>query len=193
MPAKDTLVAWLRYVIEESELHTRSEWGHIIGVSPQAQGRWLAGKDSPRPEILRRLIVALRDDTSVPGRQAMKRWEDLSRRSIAEVCPGTRHDAPTLAHLIVEPLWDNLQRTMRAFPPALQERILTDAIRAANRYILERDGDIREPASSDPLPADLTEMAPTAVARYGAGPITQAMDETRSHQSWWSLSPQELH
>src|SRR5262245_18015921 len=138
MPTQNTIVAWLRDVIDESGLHTRSEWGQVIGVSPQAQGRWLAGKDLPRPETLRRLISALRDDMSVSGRRAMERWEELSNRSLEEVCPGARYEAPTMAHLLVEPLWQNLQRTGRALPPVIQERVVGDAIRSINRYILDR-------------------------------------------------------
>lgn len=195
MPAQDTLVAWLRYVIDESGLHTRSEWGHIIGVSPQAQGRWLAGKDLlPRPETLRRLIAALRDDTSTPGRQAMQRWEALANRPLAEVCPGTRQEAATLAHLLVEPLWQNLQRTGRAAPPTVQERVVGEAIRSLNRYVLERDRGLSPTASvaTKPSSARLAAFA-EAVAQHGAAPIAQAMRTACEQRTWWPQSPRGSH
>lgn len=186
MPAQNTLVAWLHYVIEESGLHTRSEWGHIIGVSPQAQGRWLAGKDLPRPETLRKLIAALRDDTSTPGRQAMQMWEELAKRPLKEVCPGTRQEAATLDHLLVDPLWQNLQRTGRAAPPAVQERVVSEAIRSFNRYVLERDRGLSPMAFvANKLSSTQLVAFAGAIAQHGADPIERTIRKVCKQQSWW--------
>ena len=186
---KETLLSWLRYVIDESGLHTRSEWGHIIGVSPQAQGRWLSGKDTPRPDTLRRLLAALRDDPAESGREALARWDAIAKRSLAEVSPGSKQDTATLAHLMVEPLWHHLERTLRALPPEVQEKLLTSALRAANQHVLERDrGGVVTKRPHDAPAATLEAIAPAAVMRYGAQPIKELRREIWKDRTFWPFA-----
>lgn len=139
--SQTSLVAWLKLVVTTLEIHTRAEWGHVLGVTPQAIGTWLSGEKLPRPDSLRDLLSTLEQRYAERARSALTAWQALARRPLREVWPGdARTDALTLGHYVIGPLWDDLKLAVESQTPDIQENLLRCFIEEVNRRRLsERD------------------------------------------------------
>jgi len=145
------LISFLRYVLRDSGLHTPEEWGHIIGVTPEAQDRWLDGTQVPTPTALRRLMIAA---TATNNEVLLASWAELRSLTVTEACPQYQEDplwvmffareATTLAHVIVEPLWIRMVGTLRSLSPDSQSKILKATIKAAQEDLFKRNGRTRD-------------------------------------------------
>jgi len=129
-----TLVEWLKFVVTTLEIHSRAEWGHVLGVTPQDIGTWLNGEKLPRPDALRDLLSTLDQRYAEQASVALKVWETLARRPLREVWPGdARTDAQTLGHYVIGPLWDDLRLAVQSQPTDIQASLLKYFIGEVNR------------------------------------------------------------
>lgn len=137
----ESLVEWLKLVVTTLGIHTRAEWGHALGVTPQAIGTWLSGEKLPRPDALRDLLSTLEQRYAERARSALADWKILAKHPLHEVWPGVaRGDTRTLGHYVVGPLWEDLRLAIESQTPEMQASLLKGFIAEVNQQRLGARG-----------------------------------------------------
>ncbi len=189
MPKMNTsLTSWLHHVIDELDIHSRANWGHVLGVTEQTIGNWVRGASMPRAEKLRELVVLLRDRYAPRAALALVAW-----KSLAILAPhaawgaDVKTDAHSLADYIIVPLWDDLHLAVDALPHPEQEEVLEDAIESAHRRTLGATADILA-ASNDE--AELDEALARLVPHTAKSFLPEVMSfvhEAKKHKSTFAM------
>jgi hypothetical protein len=139
--SRDSLVEWLKLVVTTLAIHTRAEWGHVLGVTPQAIGTWLNGEKLPRADALRDLLSTLEQRYAERAKPALADWKVLAMHPLHEVWPGVaRGDTRTLGHYVVGPLWEDLRLAVESQTPEMQARLLKTFIAEINEHRLGERG-----------------------------------------------------
>src|SRR5271169_1567076 len=122
------LATWLQNIIDERHIHDRVGWASLLGVSRQAVGQWLNGRDLPGADKLDLLLTVVRQNHAKTLREDLVEWDRLASRPLQEVWPGARPTSPTLGHYLAEHLRAELIEALKPLPPDDQRDICTNAL-----------------------------------------------------------------
>jgi hypothetical protein len=159
-----SLVIWLKYVIQTLGIHSRAEWGTVLGITPQAIGNWLSGEKLPRAESLHGLLSTLEQLRYADrASSALDAWAELATHPLRDVWPSEVRiaDARTLGHYVVTPLWEDLRLAVESQPPDTQTSLLTHCIGEVNRQRL-RSRALRLGAANPRDAEQIRRVAPSA-------------------------------
>lgn len=124
---RNALSSWLGQVIDELKLHSRAEWGEVLGVSEQVIEHWIVDKNLPSADKLRSIVVLLRERYPKHAQRELETWSSLSEQSLQET-------AQTLGTYIVQPLWTDLRMAVASLPAHRQEEFLGQLLRQVNQH-----------------------------------------------------------
>lgn len=175
---------WLRLAFDSTTILSKVGWASVLGVSLDTLSRFLAGDTVPEARTLRSMFLILQDHESDAARQACELWHELASRPLREVHPTARSEAPTLAHYVLGPLWEDHRLAVLALPAHEQEQLLQNGIYEATRWAIARNraaaglplilsDDDRQPHAA--APPENEAAAETSAGQ--AAPMASAKDE----------------
>ena len=148
------LKAWLADVVDSLDIHHRSRWGLVLGVSEQAVGHWANGQSLPKAEHLRAIVVLLRERYPAKAAEALARWDAMLDLPLRDAWgERVRTELETLGRYIMLPLWERLQSSVDILSYPQQEKVLGDALQAANLRrlgVADRAESVRVPDPATP-------------------------------------------
>ncbi len=131
-----SLVAWLDDALVDAGIHALDKWPLVLGASARTIDAWRRGEQFPSAEALRGLVLTLARYPAAGS--VVARWHELSRQPLREVWTGkTNIDAPTLAHYVLLPLWDDLRLAVESFLPDVQDEVLGAFVGVVHRRMLD--------------------------------------------------------
>lgn len=189
---------WLQQALHSTAILSKAGWACVLGVNLEVLSQYLAGDTVPDARTLRAVFLILQDHESDAARSACARWHELAGRPLREVHPTARSEAPTLAHYVLGPLWEDHRVAVLALPAHEQEQLLQNGIYQATRWAIARnradaglplvlsDDDLwahspielaASPAPDrQPAPADLAPLEPQPLGLASAGPPASLPD-----------------
>ncbi len=130
---------WLRQALESTAILSRAGWACVLGISLDSISQVLAGDTVPDARTLRSIFLIVQDHESDAARRACERWNELASRPLREAHPTARSEAPTLAHYVLAPLWEDHRLAVAALPAHEQEQLLQNGIYEATRWAIARN------------------------------------------------------
>lgn len=170
---------WLRQALDSTAILSKAGWACVLGVSLDVLAQFLAGDAVPDARTLRSLFLILQDHESEAARRACERWHELAARPLREVHPAARSEAPTLAHYVLGPLWEDHRLAVLALPAHEQEQLLQNGIYEATRWAIARN---RADAGLPLILSDDDLWAHAEVPRASAEEAPAARDELPRHE-----------
>lgn len=130
---------WLQQALDSTAILSKAGWACVLGVNLDVLSQYLAGDAVPDARTLREVFLVLQDHESDAARRACERWHELASRPLREVHPTARSEAPTLAHYVLGPLWEDHRVAVLALPAHEQEQLLQNGIYQATRWAIARN------------------------------------------------------
>lgn len=130
---------WLRQALDSTAILSRAGWACVLGIGLDSISQVVAGDTVPDARTLRSIFLIVQDHESDAARRACERWNELASRPLREAHPTARSEAPTLAHYVLTPLWEDHRLAVAALPAHEQEQILQNGIYEATRWAIARN------------------------------------------------------
>jgi hypothetical protein len=131
------ITGWITSAINTNVM-TQAGLANVLGVEPPAITHYLSGS-VPRPRILREMVLLFRHRRDAASQKVSAEWTRLAERPLRDTHPTARGRAATLAHYVLEPVWDDFHAAVSGLPPEKQEEILNNGIAAATRASLDEN------------------------------------------------------
>lgn len=117
-----SLAAWLKYVIDDLQIHTRAEWASILGTREDVVELWIDDKLFITCEALYGILFLLKERYIVEASTALAAWSTLSKTS-----PDPWFGR-SLADYVVKPMYNKFRMALGVLDPDTQREFLKDAI-----------------------------------------------------------------
>lgn len=123
--APSTFARTLSQLLDETGFYSRSEWASFLGISTSAISQWVHDKTVPRADLLRMILDVLQTRGGVAAASALRRFEQLEKKSATEISPLGVRMAPTLRSYLDSYTFAKLGQKLRGLQPDQQIDVLT--------------------------------------------------------------------
>ncbi|MDO8424929.1 MAG: hypothetical protein Q7T01_00190 [bacterium] len=131
---------FLRFLFDETEVHTRGEWAELLGVGQDRIEKWLADQGHPpEPQALREILRVLSESQkAVDVQRALTHIETVPRQRISPLHDSKWARARTLAEYLCMPFVYEFHRATLGLTIEHLESVLTSAATVAHKLKAEQ-------------------------------------------------------